>query len=183
MTREGNRWNVIVVVADTLRTAYIGAYGNEWIRTPNMDRLASEGVLFTRAHPECLPTIPMRRTMHTGRRAFPFRDYRPVPWDNVYLPGWQPMSSEEGTIAEALVQQGVGGYALVYGAILLLPSLLILLLNSFRLNRATLPKPMQAIPALAKGLLLLNLGVSVFLVLVAGFSIAVIATAVIVSLV
>lgn len=106
MTQENGRWNVVVVVADTLRTAYIGAYGNDWIRTPNMDRLAREGVLFTRAHPECLPTIPMRRTLHTGRRAFPFRDYRPVPWDNVYLPGWQPMSSEEGTVAEALVQQG-----------------------------------------------------------------------------
>ncbi|MEM7537542.1 MAG: sulfatase-like hydrolase/transferase, partial [Chloroflexota bacterium] len=32
--------------------------------------------------------------------------YKPVPWDNVYLPGWQPMSSEEGTMAEALVQRG-----------------------------------------------------------------------------
>ncbi|MBT4503899.1 MAG: sulfatase [Gemmatimonadetes bacterium] len=106
MSAMSEQWNVVVVVADTLRTAYMGAYGNDWIRTPNMDRLAREGTLFSRAHPESLPTIPTRRTLHTGRRAFPFRDYRPVPWDNVYLPGWQPMSPEEGTIAEALVQQG-----------------------------------------------------------------------------
>jgi arylsulfatase A-like enzyme len=106
MKKKNDEWNVVVVVADTLRTAYMGAYGNDWIRTPNMDRLAREGTLFSRAHPESLPTIPTRRTLHTGRRAFPFRDYRPVPWDNVYLPGWQPMSPEEGTIAEALVQQG-----------------------------------------------------------------------------
>lgn len=106
MNGKEKRWNVVVVVADTLRTAYIGAYGNDWIRTPNMDRLAREGTLFTRAHPESLPTIPTRRTLHAGRRAFPFRQYRPVPWDNVYLPGWQPMSPDEGTVAEALAQQG-----------------------------------------------------------------------------
>ena len=99
-------WNIVVVVSDTLRTAYLSPYGNEWIRTPNLDRFAGESVRFTNAHPECLPTIPTRRTLHSGRRAFPFNDYRPVPWDNVYIPGWQPMSSDEGTIAEALARQG-----------------------------------------------------------------------------
>ena len=105
-TKDQKPWNIVVVVSDTFRTAFLGAYGNDWIHTPNLDRFAKEGALFTNAHPESLPTIPMRRTVHTGRRAYPFRDYRPVPWDNVYLPGWQPMSPDEGTIAEALVQQG-----------------------------------------------------------------------------
>lgn len=99
-------WNVIVVVADTLRTAFLGCYGNGWIQTPNIDRFAREGVRFTRAHPECLPTIPTRRTLHSGRRAYPFDEYRPAPWDNVYMPGWQPMSSDESTVAEALQQAG-----------------------------------------------------------------------------
>lgn len=99
-------WNIVIVVSDTCRTAYLGAYGNEWIQTPNLDRFAHQSIRFTNAHPESLPTIPMRRSLHTGRRAFPFSDYHPVPWDNVYLPGWQPMSPEEGTIAEALVRQG-----------------------------------------------------------------------------
>ena len=98
--------NVIVVVADTLRTAFLGCYGNDWIHTPSIDRFAQQSVRFTRAHPECLPTIPTRRTLHSGRRAFPFNDYRPVPWDNVYLPGWQPMNAEESTIAETLQQAG-----------------------------------------------------------------------------
>ena len=98
-------WNIVVVVSDTLRTAYLGAYGNKWIHTPNLDRFAQDSVRFTNAHPECLPTIPTRRTLHSGRRAFPFRGYRPVPWDNVYIPGWQPLSSDESTIAEALVRQ------------------------------------------------------------------------------
>ena len=94
-------WNVIVVVSDTLRKGYIGAYGNEWIRTPCFDSFAQESTVFTRAYPESLPTIPMRRAVHTGRRAYPFDDYAPVSWDNVYLPGWQPMDREEGTLAEA----------------------------------------------------------------------------------
>lgn len=105
-TANNSPWNIVVVMVDTLRKAYIGAYGNEWIHTPNIDRFAKDSVRFGNAHPECLPTIPTRRTIHTGRRAFPFHDYEPVPWDNVYLPGWQPMSPNEGTVAEALVQNG-----------------------------------------------------------------------------
>ncbi len=98
--------NIVVVCVDTLRTAYLGAYGNDWIHTPNLDRFAQKSVRFTNAHPECLPTIPTRRTLHSGRRAYPFNDYQPVPWDNVYIPGWQPMARDEGTMAEALVQNG-----------------------------------------------------------------------------
>ncbi len=104
--RDQTEWNIIVVVADTLRTAYLGCYGNEWIHTPAIDRFARQGVRFSRSHPECLPTIPTRRTLHSGRRAFPFADYRPVPWDNVYMPGWQPLSAEESTVAETLQQAG-----------------------------------------------------------------------------
>lgn len=109
MTQQSNAnqpWNIVVVVSDTLRTAYLGTYGNDWMQTPNLDNFAAEGMKFTNAHPECLPTIPTRRTLHSGRRAFPFRGYTPVPWDNVYIPGWQPMSPDEPTIAETLVRQG-----------------------------------------------------------------------------
>jgi arylsulfatase A-like enzyme len=74
-----NPWNVVIVVSDTFRTAYLGAYGNDWIVTPNLDRFAQQSARFTRAHPESLPTIPVRRALHTGRRAYPFADYRPVP--------------------------------------------------------------------------------------------------------
>ena len=47
MTQEINlKKNVIVVMLDTLSADYMGCYGNHWIKTPNMDRLAREGVLF-----------------------------------------------------------------------------------------------------------------------------------------
>ena len=98
--------NIVVVVSDTLRTAYLSPYGNDWVKTPNLARFAEQGVTFTNAHPEILPTIPTRRTLHTGRRVYPISSYNPVPWDNVYTPGWQPMSSDEPAIAESLVRNG-----------------------------------------------------------------------------
>jgi arylsulfatase A-like enzyme len=98
--------NILVIVADTLRTAFLGCYGNDWIHTPRIDSLAAESLLCTRAHPEVLPTIPTRRTLHGGRRVYPFRDYKPVRWDNVYLPGWQPLDREEPAVAEALAAAG-----------------------------------------------------------------------------
>jgi len=97
---------MIVVVSDTLRTAELGCYGNAEMRTPCMDAFAAGGTRFARAFPESLPTIPVRRALHTGRRAYPFRDYRPVKWDIVYLPGWQAMDNEEDTLAENLAKAG-----------------------------------------------------------------------------
>ena len=101
-----NRPNIVVIVADTLRTAHLGCYGNEWIQTPNIGAFAKDSMRFTRAYPESLPTIPVRRALHTGRRAYPFRDYRPLKWGTVYLPGWQAMDEEEDTLAENLAVAG-----------------------------------------------------------------------------
>ena len=98
--------NIILVVSDTLRPAYLGCYGCDWVHTPSIDEFARQSVVFENAHPESLPTIPMRRSLHTGKRAFPFPEYRPLPWDNVYLPGWQPMDSDEPTVSEILSRAG-----------------------------------------------------------------------------
>ena len=50
--------NVVVVMCDQLRAFEVGCYGNQVIRTPNIDRLAAEGVRFTHAvsnNPVCMP--------------------------------------------------------------------------------------------------------------------------------
>src|SRR5262245_40720734 len=39
---------LILVTADGLRPDFLGAYGNDWLPTPNLDRLASDGILFDR---------------------------------------------------------------------------------------------------------------------------------------
>ena len=106
MVKMPDRMNVVVVMFDTLRAADVGCYGSTVTRTPNIDALARRGVRFTRAYPESLPTIPVRRALHTGRRAYPFRDWRPLKWGTVYLPGWQPMIESEDTVAENLAAAG-----------------------------------------------------------------------------
>ena len=53
--------NVVVVIIDSLRKDHVGAYGNDWIKTPSLDALAKESLRFTRAYPEAIPSIPARR--------------------------------------------------------------------------------------------------------------------------
>jgi len=81
------RKNVIVVMFDTLQFNYLGCYGNGWIKTPNLDFFASQGVLFENAYTEGLPTIPCRRSMLTGRYTLPYS-------------GWTPLDMEDTTIAD-----------------------------------------------------------------------------------
>ena len=43
-------WNIVVVVSDTLRTAYLSPYGNDWVHTPNLARFAeTERQVYERA--------------------------------------------------------------------------------------------------------------------------------------
>jgi arylsulfatase A-like enzyme len=94
--------NVIVVMFDSLGANYVGAYGNTWIQTPNMDRLAKEGILFENNYIDNLPTIPCRRSMFTGR--YSVQSY-----------GWSPLTLEETTIADLCWGRPIDT-ALVYDA-------------------------------------------------------------------
>ena len=46
---ESNKPNILFIPVDDLRPEF-GEYGNDFIRTPNMDKLAEEGVIFTRTY-------------------------------------------------------------------------------------------------------------------------------------
>ncbi|MFP4073600.1 MAG: sulfatase-like hydrolase/transferase, partial [Actinomycetota bacterium] len=104
--QPANGMNVIVVVLDTLRKDYVGAYGNEWVMTPTLDEIAARGTRFARVVPESLPTIPVRRALHTGMRTFPFRDVERHRGDTVGLLGWQRIPERQTTLAEMLSQSG-----------------------------------------------------------------------------
>ena len=101
-----NGLNVIVVVVDTLRKDFVGAYGNPWVHTPTLDELAGRSTLFTSAVPESLPTIPVRRAIHTGIGTFPFREWVPQKGDSVGLLGWQRIPEHQTTLAEILSGTG-----------------------------------------------------------------------------
>ncbi|MFQ6096413.1 MAG: sulfatase [Armatimonadota bacterium] len=78
--------NLILIISDTFRADHLGCYGNEWIKTPNLDRLAAEGVVFTNAYADGLPTIPMRRVFFTGNSILPEGEWRPLLPDDVTVP-------------------------------------------------------------------------------------------------
>src|SRR5690606_33934029 len=60
------RPNVLFLISDDLRTE-IGAYGSALAQTPNLDRLAREGVMFERAYCQYPLCNPSRTSMLTGR--------------------------------------------------------------------------------------------------------------------
>ncbi len=58
-----------------------------WIETPNLDRLAAEGIVFDHHFPENLTTLPTRRSWWTGRYGFadPEQGWTPLRPDEVDL--------------------------------------------------------------------------------------------------
>jgi arylsulfatase A-like enzyme len=100
--------NVVVVCADTFRADYLGCYGNPWIQTPHLDRLAAEGVLFEECYAEALPTIPARKAYLTGRPLFPHWQRLPFKGDHLSRqPGWHPLHEHEVTLPEIVGPAGV----------------------------------------------------------------------------
>ena len=61
------RPNVIFFFADQLRTDACGVYGGRNLATPNIDRLAREGMTFSNAISSCPLCSPYRGMLHTGR--------------------------------------------------------------------------------------------------------------------
>jgi arylsulfatase A-like enzyme len=85
--------NICLIVIDTLRRDHIGAYGNDRIETPNMDRLAAESVVFEHCFTHSYPTIPHRTDVLTGEYGRPFHP-------------WMPLRHDRQTFVEELGQNG-----------------------------------------------------------------------------
>jgi len=78
--------NIVLIVIDTLRYDYVGCHGNEWIQTPNLDRLAGESWVFDNSYTAAYPTIPHRTDAITGRHGGPFHVWQPLAFDAPTLP-------------------------------------------------------------------------------------------------
>lgn len=87
----------IVFVLRGCPVGWLGGYGNEWVGTPNLDRLAAEGVVFDRHLSDCPDAEAARRAWHTGRHQMPAMD------------GVPPSGSRltESTLTESLRAAGV----------------------------------------------------------------------------
>ncbi|MGH9338145.1 MAG: sulfatase family protein [Acidobacteriota bacterium] len=88
--------NVLVVMGDDHAAYVLGAYGNEIVRTPNLDRLAAEGVRFRRAYANSPVCTPSRQSLITGR----------LPHATGVTLLRTPLSSDQVTIADHLKQLG-----------------------------------------------------------------------------
>src|SRR5262245_48598227 len=64
--------NIFLIFSDDVTKRDLGCYGNKAVRTPRLDRLAKEGMLFNQvftASPSCAPS---RASLYTG--LYPFRN-------------------------------------------------------------------------------------------------------------
>ena len=61
------RPNILVAIADDWSFGHASAYGCKWVNTPNFDRIAKEGLLFTHAFTPNAKCAPSRATILTGR--------------------------------------------------------------------------------------------------------------------
>jgi arylsulfatase A-like enzyme len=89
--------NVIVVMSDSFRRDHVGAFGNPWIKTPNLDRFASQSTVFPQYRIGSYATIPIRTDLFTGRFCHAERP-------------WQPLKPDDVVLAEILQRKGVSTY-------------------------------------------------------------------------
>jgi len=68
--------NIVVFLVDDMGWGDSGTYGNSLIKTPNMDRLASEGVKFTQCYSAAGVCSPSRSAILTGRTPYRNGVYR-----------------------------------------------------------------------------------------------------------
>lgn len=84
----------LLIMLDTVRRDYLSAYGNDWVRTPNLQRLAERGIVFDNHWAGSLPCMPARRELMTGRYNFLDR-------------GWGPIEPFDDVLPRELRQQGI----------------------------------------------------------------------------
>jgi arylsulfatase A-like enzyme len=107
------RPNIVFILIDDMGWADAGCFGSRYYETPNIDRLAGEGMRFTDAYAACSVCSPTRASIMTGK--YPARlhltDWIPgegnAPAHLLRVPQWrQFLPLEETTIARALKPAG-----------------------------------------------------------------------------
>ncbi len=104
--------NVILLLADDLGWSSLGCYGNTLHETPNLDRMAKQGMRFTDAYAACTVCSPTRASLMTGK--YPARlhltDFiagQNRPHEELTIPNWtKHLHPSETTIAEVLKKSG-----------------------------------------------------------------------------
>jgi len=109
---NGKPWNMLFILSDDLGWNQVGYHGTRYYETPNIDRIAAEGMQFTDAYSAAPICSPTRASILTGK--YPARlhitDYIPgsfYPYAPLAPPRQRTaLPLEEVTIAERLKQKG-----------------------------------------------------------------------------
>lgn len=113
-TQKPSKPNFLFFLIDDLGWSDLGCYGSTFYETPNIDKLASEGMLFTDGYAACPVCSPTRASVMTGK--YPARiNLTDFIWNankDQLLPAHYEnhMALEEVTIAEALKESGYNTY-------------------------------------------------------------------------
>lgn len=104
--------NVIFILADDLGLMQNSAYGSDYYNTPNMDKLAGEGIRFTNAYAAAAISSPTRASIMTGKCPARLHITDFIPGSNnsdspLKQPDWQMfLPLEETTVAEIFKEKG-----------------------------------------------------------------------------
>lgn len=101
--------DLILITLDSTRPDRLGCYGNRDIKTPTLDRLAAEGVIFSNAIATASTTLPTHASMFTG--LYPHNH-------GVRTNGLYRLAEEQRTIAEILKEKGYNTAAFVSAFVL-----------------------------------------------------------------
>jgi arylsulfatase A len=98
------RANIVFILADDLGYGEVGCYGQKLIQTPNIDRLAAEGMRFTQCYSGSHVCAPSRSTLMTGLHT----GHTPIRNNG----GYRYLYAGDVTVAEVLKQTGyaTGGF-------------------------------------------------------------------------
>lgn len=95
--------NIVLIMADDLGYAEVGCYGQEKIRTPNLDRMAAEGMRFTQFYSGAPVCAPARCVLMTGKHL----GHAAIRNNSEVQPeGQWPIADDEVTMAEVLKTRG-----------------------------------------------------------------------------
>lgn len=107
--RNVQRPNIIYILADDLGYGDLGCYGQKKFKTPNLDRMAREGMLFTQHYAGTSVSAPSRSSLMTGMTT----GHTPIRGNKEWKPeGQWPLPGRMVTIPEMLKKQGyiTGGF-------------------------------------------------------------------------
>jgi len=84
-----DRPNILLILSDDHSVPYLGCYGNQDMKTPNLNKMASEGAMFQRAYTTAPQCVPSRAGILTGRSTVDVRMTRfsaPLSGDIITFP-------------------------------------------------------------------------------------------------